>query len=411
MKIVTKHGREYSYNPLTNEIADYVGSTGNNMESYVQFVAADDYAFDKVSMFTIELTQQCNLRCKYCIYSGAYVSRRSHNPTEMSDAMLRQCVDFILAHYDRSIPYITVCFYGGEALMAIDKMKWLVGELRKVVVSPIQYSISTNGLLLTPEVVEWICSVPDMKVTVTIDGDKIQHDKNRVTAGGRGSFDAIMHNLGLFKQNHPKEYDTRIQFLSTVHSISEIERLSEFWQSNPLLSGHRPVHISSIIPNFDNGDTVSTDAQKFIRFYDKALASLLAGEENIMTDELKRLVNIVERRKEFLLPQEQRFVTCCHEPYSCFISATGDLYVCERFCQDLTVGTLASGFSKAKCRSLVTRFVIRKNRYCSRCWAKRLCRICATNLNHSEAEFQQLCAGERMRLTLALSYYCELNKS
>ena len=39
---------------------------------------------DKIRMFTIEMTQQCNLRCSYCCYSGLYRDRRPHNNKEIS---------------------------------------------------------------------------------------------------------------------------------------------------------------------------------------------------------------------------------------------------------------------------------------------------------------------------------------
>ena len=32
-----------------------------------------------ISMMTLQVTQNCNLRCKYCVYSGSYINRTHNN--------------------------------------------------------------------------------------------------------------------------------------------------------------------------------------------------------------------------------------------------------------------------------------------------------------------------------------------
>lgn len=410
VSVTTRSGRTYAYDPLTNRITLWENRRSDGADWTVRFVAATDYAFDGVSMFTIEMTQQCNLRCTYCIYSGQYEGRRKHAAKAMPMERLEQCVDFIVRHYNRSIPYITVCFYGGEALLERQKVEWMMQQLDERVPTDVHYTISTNGLLLNRAVVDWICSRPHVKVTVTLDGDRQHHDACRLSAGGKSTHSRILLNLAYFKALHPKEYARRVQFLSTVHSIDEIEGLSDYWERMPLLAAHRPVHISFIIPNFSKGDSINTDARAYTDFYDKALRDYRMGKENIMTDMLKQLIGIVEQRTVFDLPAEQRFITCLHHPYSCFIQATGDISVCERCCESHTIGTLDHGFEKERCQTMVERFTARKNKYCSKCWANRLCRICATCLNCSDNEFEQMCSGERMVIMLALRYYCEIHQ-
>lgn len=411
MRIVTRSGRKYNYSPLTNKIK--LGENNSLCEdlSIVSYVETSDYSFDKISMFTIEMTQQCNLRCKYCIYSGEYDNRRSHNEQSFSSDAIPSLVNFISAHTEESVPVITVCFYGGEALLQKDKIQKIIHELSSLNYT-FEYSISSNGVLLNEETVEWICSIPNLKVTITIDGDKLRHDANRVFPSGKGSFDIVMNNLKWFKDKYPEEYDKRIQFLSTVDSISRLHDLSIFWNRNRVLASHRPVHISSLIPNFskDGAPDSSSLLKKQLVVYDNALISYIKGDENILTDELKRLIGIIEHRVFFDLPKQQKFITCCHNPYSCFISSTGQLYVCEKFGSEYSVGNLDSGFNEAALKKINKIFTQRKNSYCSKCWAKRLCRICATNVNHSIPEFEFFCNRERQKILLALKYYCEIQE-
>lgn len=411
MRIVTRSGRKYDYSPLTNKIKLWENNSLCEDLSVVSYVEASDYSFDKISMFTIEMTQQCNLRCKYCIYSGEYDNRRSHNEQFFSSDAIPSLVNFISEHADKSAPVITVCFYGGEALLQKHIIQKIIHELSSLNYT-LEYSISSNGVLLNEETVEWICSTTNLKVTITIDGDKLIHDANRVFPSGKGSFDIVMKNLKWFKDKYPEDYNKRIQFLSTVDSISRLRDLSIFWDHNLVLASHRPVHISSIIPNFlkDGVPNSSSLLKKQLIVYDEALKSYIKGEENILTDELKRLIGIIEHRVFFELPKQQKFITCCHNPYSCFISSTGQLYVCEKFDSKYSVGNLDSGFNETALEKINKIFTERKNSQCAKCWAKRLCRICATNVNHSILEFEFFCNRERQRIQLALKYYCEIQE-
>lgn len=411
MRIITRSGRKYNYSPMTNKIKLWENDSLCEDMSIVSYTETMDYSFDKISMFTIEMTQQCNLRCKYCIYSGEYDNRRSHNELSFQSEAIPSLINFIAVHADKSTPFITVCFYGGEALLQKNKIQKIISELDSLNFT-FEYTISSNGVLLDEETIEWICSASNIKVTITIDGDKFIHDANRVFPSGKGSFYIVMKNLKRFKDKYPEEYDKRIQFLSTIDSISRLNELSIFWEHNPVLASNRPVHISSIIPNFskDGVRDSSSLLKKQLIVYDNALASYIKGDENILTDELKRLIGIIEHRVFFELPKQQGFITCCHNPYSCFITSTGQLYICEKFNSDYSVGDLDSGFNEAALKKINKIFIERKNSHCSKCWAKRLCRICATNVNHSIPEFEYFCNREKQKIQLALKYYCEIQE-
>lgn len=410
MLIITKSGRIYEYSPINNKIRLWERNVVCKDITSVSYIETFDYNLDKISMFTIEMTQQCNLRCKYCIYSGNYDNQRFHNNKFFQEDNIPQLVRFIDSHADKTAPVITICFYGGEALLQKPTIDKIIQNLHSLNYD-FEYTISTNGVLLNQENIKWICSIPNLKVTVTVDGDNIVHDSNRVFPNGTGSFNTIMTNLQWFKKNYPIEYNNRIQFLSTIDSIDRLPHLSEFWQNNHLLSNHRPVHISSILPNFPKDIfTRDTALKNQIVVYNKAYKAYINNEDNILTDELKRLIGIIEYRDFNILPKQQRFVTCCHNPYSCFISSTGSLFICEKFNLNNEVGNIYSGFNIDSLRRIISVFTERKNSLCSKCWARRLCRICATNVNHTLQEFDFFCNRERQKIQLALKYYCEIQE-
>jgi len=404
----TESGNKYYYISINNHI--YPGIAPKNLEmTNVEYVVSESYLLKKISTFTIEVTQQCNLRCKYCCYSGDYDDRRSHASVELSEENLIKCVKFIGENMDLESPYITICFYGGEALLSKRKIEQIINLLETN--HPDIYfvfSISSNGLLLNKSNIEWICNTPNLKIVITIDGDKVMHDKNRVTHNGKGSFDIIMQNLNTFQKLYPELYFQKVEFISTVKSIQDVIELNKFWISNELLNKSVPKHISSLIPNFSKGEYISLNETPFHVFFQAAFNSHINNEDNVLTNELRRYTNIIKHRPLVAIPSQQRFITCLHEPYSCFITAKGKLYVCERMCQEHYIGDLEHGIEQSKCMQLNKTFTERKNRYCSKCWAKRLCRICATNLNNNEEQFIQYCNSERIQLKLALQYFCEI---
>lgn len=407
MQVRTNSGRNYFYSTSSNRLSTRLCEESNCAP--IHFDASSEYDFTRIGMFTIEITQECNLRCSYCCYSGEYSNRRKHNSTILSSEDMVRCVDLICEHSASEVPIIYVAFYGGEALLCLEKIEWLIKSLtiRGKDIN-FEFSISTNGILLTPQIIDKLCSVPNLFITITIDGNKEMHDKNRKTSSGKGSFDVIMSNLRDFKTRYPIVFKNRVRFISTVKSIQDLIPLNDFWINHEILFENRPQHIACIIPNFEKGDKVSDNKQKYERVYDLAIESIQNGCENILTDELYNLIKLVKNRNYSIQPNPLVLSTCINIPNSCFISSEGNLYACERLCPPLKMGTIYTGFDAEKCDELNQRYIRLKNKYCGTCWARRLCRRCAVSLNFTEEQFTQYCQNERMQIELALRYFCEL---
>lgn len=409
IRVRSRSGRDYFYDTSSNRLMTRLDD--EHSFTPIHYEAGDEYIFTRIGMFTIEITQECNLRCSYCCYSGEYSNRRKHNHTVLSMENMERCVDFICRHSAIEVPVIYVAFYGGEALLRLDKIEWIIRELsQRSRERTYEFSISTNGTLLKPEIIDEICSIENLFVTITIDGDKEYHDRSRMTSSGNGTFDAIMSNLKDFKKRYPIAFRERVKFISTIKSIQDLIPLNDFWMSSDILQKNRPQHIASIIPNFNKGDTVSMDRIKFERIYDKGIEYIRKGNQNILTDEFFNLINTVRRREYTVEPDTLQLLTCINIPNSCFISSDGNLYVCERFCTQYKLGSVAEGFDENKCKELNQKYIHLKNKFCSECWARRLCRRCAMNLNYTEEQILQYCKNERMQIELALKYYCELKE-
>lgn len=399
-------GRRLFYDVRMNTIC--LGGSFAQANFISHFSEPDDVGMSDIALFTVELTQQCNLRCDYCCFSGSYQEFRSHRQLEMSHELMQHCVDFISQNASQQASEITICFYGGETLLALEKMKWMVEHLLEKLGDKAVFSISTNGYALTDAVVDWICNIERCYVNITVDGDRTMHDAHRKTRGGRGSYETIIGNLRRFRERYPKEYTERLRILSTVLSWEDVRRMSKEWNCEPALQAMHPVHISHIIPNFNDSSRTYDNRETKDRFFADAMEHYKRGDEDIMVEALLNLVALVARRKVSAWGSEQRLVTCLQDMHSCFINVMGELYACEKFGQLATLGSVYEGFDRVKMLALQQSFTELKRRHCTQCWARRLCRMCLTAMNFRECDLPRLCEMERDTLDVALKYFCEI---
>ena len=104
----------------------------------------------------LQVTQSCNLRCEYCIYSENNASRhgRQHRDAVMSYDKAVQIINFFMEH---SRNKEIIGFYGGEPLLAFDLIKKIVQYIHSTFPErKVEYSITTNGTLLNNEIIEYI---------------------------------------------------------------------------------------------------------------------------------------------------------------------------------------------------------------------------------------------------------------
>jgi uncharacterized protein len=164
--------------------------------------ALDDY-FRTVKSDTSELhitvltTLQCNFACDYCFQGdhGDYNKFAQKMTLEMS----ARVADWIERELDRVRPErLVVTFFGGEPLLNLpvlydlaDRL-WAATQARGV---RFMNSIITNGLLLTPEIVDRMLTRGLKGVKITLDGDRDTHNRMRPLRGGQGTFDRIVENI------------------------------------------------------------------------------------------------------------------------------------------------------------------------------------------------------------------------
>lgn len=138
---------------------------------------------------TIAPTMGCNFCCPYCYERGqAHMS--------MEDSTIDQLGEFVESCYP-DIAHLNIGWYGGEPLLALDKIRKIADRLTLAVneACDLSSSIVTNGYLLTPSVARELVKCGVSSAQVTIDGSKSDHDARRILHDGTPTYDRILHNI------------------------------------------------------------------------------------------------------------------------------------------------------------------------------------------------------------------------
>lgn len=156
---------------------------------------------------TFTVTEDCNLRCKYC-----YMTHKNTH-SKMSWDIAKKAVDFFLSQKEEfPEPGVIWEFIGGEPFLEIDLIdkicdyiKFEMYRLGHPWFDLYRFVFSTNGLLYdTPRVQEFFLkNAAHVSVGVSVDGNKIKHDLQRVKPDGTGSFEDVKKVVPLWLKQFP----------------------------------------------------------------------------------------------------------------------------------------------------------------------------------------------------------------
>jgi uncharacterized protein len=148
---------------------------------------------------TVLTTLQCNFACDYCLQGdhGEY----NRTAAKMSMETAARTAEWTEERLDALEPkHFSLTFFGGEPLLNLPVVYYLAERLWNACQArgiEMFATIVTNGLLLTPEVVERLKPFGLGGVKITLDGDRDTHNRMRPLRGGQGTFDKILNNVRL----------------------------------------------------------------------------------------------------------------------------------------------------------------------------------------------------------------------
>lgn len=147
----------------------------------------------KPASLLIKMTGACDIACDYCY---DYDPRRWKSGLDMD--LARRLIDECLEPRRR----LTIMFHGGEPLLQFARIRELVAHAEASAArrgAEIRFSLQTNGLGLTAEIVDFLQAHP-FGVGISLDGPASVHDVHRVDHRGRGTFSRLAEKFEHFPQ-------------------------------------------------------------------------------------------------------------------------------------------------------------------------------------------------------------------
>ena len=356
----------------------------------------------ELCMFIIGVTEQCNLRCRYCCYSGEYLGKRSHGFSNITFKEIDSIIKFIESIAKRKTKRIA--FYGGEPIINFDVIKYCVICCQEKWGNDVSFSISTNGVLLKPRIINWLME-HNVEIAISLDGGRIFHDKNRIDCNGKGTFERIRYSLDYIYKNYQ---DPNISLHVTLANVRDIIKVAEEWHSDELLRKLSPTTIHGLTPNFAKG--VSQIEYKEVKIFYKELINTYQNHKDWMVLKvfLEEVISIWKERLIFNVDKSVDMSTCLPTNTKIYIDSNLELAVCEKFSDDYRIGTVQHGVNWSKANHIVEKFYEIKKNKCVYCPAVRVCNLCLTAVEYTAEQWEILCNNEQVYARVSFFTFCEM---
>ncbi|WP_433652607.1 FxsB family cyclophane-forming radical SAM/SPASM peptide maturase [Micromonospora zamorensis] len=193
------------------------------------------------SEFILKVHSRCNLACDYCyMYELADRSALS-DPLLMAPAIFDHACQRIREHvraHDQTD--VRIVLHGGEPLLVgAPHLARMADRLREAVApAQAQVSVQTNGTLLTPRALSLLADA-QVRVGVSLDGDRTSNDRHRRYASGRSSYDEVDRALRLLAER-PDSY---------AGVLCVVDLAADPRQTYETLVSYRPPMVDFLLPH------------------------------------------------------------------------------------------------------------------------------------------------------------------
>lgn len=352
-----------------------------------------------VKALCLLVAHTCDLNCSYCFASqGKFHGKEGIMTIETA----KRAIDFLVENSGNR-RNLEVDFFGGEPLLNFELCKETVAYARSIEKAHnknFRFTLTTNGVKLTDEVIEW-ANKECYNVVLSLDGRKEVHDRFRVDRAGRGSYDRIVPNFQKFVESRgDKSYYMRGTF---SHYNTDF--------TNDIFHMADDLGFSEL-----SMEPVVTDPSSPSALTEEDLPVLYEQYEILAKDMLRR-----EKDGKpitfyhYMIDLEhgpcvyKRVSGCGSGTEYMAVTAWGDLYPCHQFVNDpeYKLGNIWDGVQHENIRDEFKECNVYSRPECKECWARMYCAGgCAANALHATGDihgvYEYGCKLFRKRMECAL---------
>lgn len=355
---------------------------------------------EKIDLLVLRLTDDCNLRCKYCYANGG------KQKINMNREIALKAIDYV-SKLNNSF---TLQFTGGEPLLAIDLIEEIYEYIQKRGVQ-VRLQVQTNGTLIGREMAKKLKAM-NMSVGISLDGMPQINDKNRTYSWGEGSAKDVLKGL-----NNLNDEGIKVGLTATV-TKDNIVHLSQLIELSAFLGNVHGVSFDLYRPmgrgvKCDFSVCKLEDLKRGVKkALNKAEEIKAIGGHTIHIREVEKVIKLLKAR---LKRDKYCYVTT---GTSFAVMPDGEVYPCSSFAEykEFNFGNILDPqfYPFDRMKDFINGISVLKNEECQSCKDNHLCGggcIARTYAYYGNFDrvYEGECALRRVYIEYAKNNYIEAN--
>ncbi|MCP4365623.1 MAG: radical SAM protein [Planctomycetes bacterium] len=328
----------------------------------------------------VELTQRCNLRCKYCTFGGGFKDHRTLSSREMSTELLEKTIDSALSHGDK-LDEIGIRFYGGEPLSAFELLQGAVlYAQRRASGKKVRFSVTTNATLIDKPRARFLRDA-GFSVIVSVDGPQYMHDRYRVYPNGKGSYADTLKGLKTLLDVYPPNLHNKISLNMVVPSSEWIAHLEGLWDDEPWLP--RTLRAQATRVEAPGGLDLpprpsSSASQSLKEEWLSCIKKKETGRTTLGVETFDMSLARLHQRPTFARYRQTFFPNGCCIPGArkIYVQVDGTYQICERVHGVPTIGSVTQGINFSQIKRIIEEYSQLSLQDCKDCSVISICGLC-----------------------------------
>jgi len=382
----------------------------------------------------IELTEECNLRCGYCIYNKHHPKYRDFGNRSMPFEIAKKTLDIVLKDYKRDKFFLT--FYGGEPLANFDLMKKCIEYVRNNYKEiNLGVSFTTNLTLLTIDMINYFNTLYSDGISInimcSIDGPKDIHDRFRRFKNGKGSFEKVIENFNLLMDNfYEKNNGNKNISINCVItppcSEEKISLIKNFFEKELNLPDDVKFNLGYIDEGdmvFDYNENKEVNEEEMVSFESVSISNwvtnnvIKSNEHFIKRSDINLLLPTIQAISHRRVSNgdifKEKFLhgNCIPGQRRLYVTVDGEFKPCERVGKCPSIGNYKDGINIENIlKYYFKEYIEYYEDKCSKCWAQELCSICySRNMGENGIDEEEgLCEETRREIKMKFENYYNL---
>ncbi len=338
----------------------------------------------QIGHLCLNITDSCNLRCKYCAFSGTYYFERLHSSKSMSNKLIKKTVNYYLRHA-REAENKVISIYGGEPLTVFQKIVYLSDVLSNSNPnSDCTIRIDTNGVLLSdPHITNYVIK-NNIDLQISLDGPKSTQDRYRVDKNNKPTYDKIISNLSNIKKINRQYYDEHVSFSITLAPDYNLYEINNFFETNKLVKGHHMLcssvrrHDTNFFDRY-TPDIYEKKQKQMQTLKGNYINARIAGKEPTAFEKalFEKSIVLLHARKLDEPYDSISMNGCCFPGLrKIYVNTNGNIHPCEKVGNAYNIGSLDKGLELNKIADMLKQYVSASETHCIKCWGAKICGIC-----------------------------------